>query len=89
MLLVNSIQKSINQIDSLLDGWTFGRLVIEPEAAYLELETGEMLPVPDSAALEVRNGDQWAPVSAEMLQARTAEGWPAYAGLEARIKERR
>lgn len=86
--MLNSLQKSCNQIDALLDGWTFGRLVVDAGQASLELETGEMLPVPDSAALEVRNGDQWEQVSAKMLQARTAEGWPAYAGLEVRIKER-
>lgn len=84
--MLNSLQKSCNQIDALLDGWTFGRLVIELNAISLEQEDGNIIPVPVGAALEVKNGDQWTPVSAEMLRARTREDWPAYAGLEARFR---
>lgn len=84
--MLNSLNKSINQIDSLLDGWTFGRLVIELNAISLEQETGELITVPAGAVLEVRNGDQWTPVSGEILWVQTAEGWPAYAGLEARFR---
>lgn len=90
-MLINSINKSINQIDALLDGWTFGRLVIDVATngkliACLQKEDGEMIPIPTHTMLEVRNGDQWLRLTRMDLYRKTVEGWPAYAGLEARMR---
>ena len=87
--LTKHIKETTACIDAALDNWTLGNLVIEDSQAYLQLKDGSLIPVPADAVLEVKNGDLWTPVSAEMLQARTREGWPAYAGLLARMKERR
>lgn len=85
-MIISSIQKSINQIDALLDGWTFGRLVIEPDGTYIQPDDGSLLPVPDECTLEVLNGDEWQQLNQADLARKTVEGWPAYAGLDARFK---
>lgn len=86
MMITNSINRSIAQIDSLLDGWTFGRLVVELNAISLQQEDSNIIPVPVGATLEVKNGDQWQCLSARDLAIVITEGWPAYAGLEARMR---
>ncbi len=87
MLIIRSIQKSINQIDSLLDGWKFGQMVIEPEGIFIQQDDGSLITVPDGCHLEVLNGDQWQRLTHADLSRKTVEGWPAYAGLDARMRQ--
>lgn len=84
--MINSMQKSIDQIDALLDGFTTGRLVIEGLSVALQTDDGTLLPVPAGATVQVRNGDQWQELLPEDMARVTTEGWPAYAGLVSRMK---
>lgn len=85
-MITNSLNKSINAIDALLDGWTFGRLVIDINFIGLQKEDGSLTPVPIRSILEVRNGDQWQRLTPRDLAMVITGGWPAYAGLEARFR---
>ncbi|NPV89792.1 MAG: hypothetical protein HPY50_03320 [Firmicutes bacterium] len=83
-LLVDSIQKTL----SIADGWTIGRLVIDG-GVFLEQDNGRLIKVPEGFILEVKNGGDWQQLSGEDLTRTTAEGYPAYASMDARIKEAR
>jgi|GEM_PF-2474260 len=85
-LLANSLQQTINRIDALLDGWTYGYLVIEDGQAYLELENEDLVPVTEDHYLEAENGDHFQHLTRADLEKKTLDGWPAYAGLLARMK---
>jgi len=84
LLLTDSLQKSIDQLDSLLDGWTFGQLVIEDQKPFLQLENGDIIPA--TGIVEVKNGDFWERVDTYDYYIITIDGWPAYAGMKARMK---
>lgn len=80
-LLVESLQKTRD----ILDGWVVGRLVIE-EGAFVQLDNGNLVPV-ETNYLEVNNGGQWQNLRAADFTKTTPEGWPAYAGMDARMRE--
>ncbi|MEN6325834.1 MAG: hypothetical protein ABFD18_06470 [Syntrophomonas sp.] len=80
--LLRHIQKTID----IADGWIVGTLVIEEDkTAYLQRENGSL--VPATGIIEVRNGDCWQRLLPDDFLQTTVEGWPAYAGLDARMKE--
>lgn len=80
-LLVNSLRKTAD----IIDGWTVGRLVIE-EGVFVQLDNGNLVPV-ETNYLEVNNGGQWQNLRAADFMKTTPEGWPAYAGMDARMRE--
>jgi len=79
--LVRHIQRTAD----IAGGFIVGTLVILDHQAYLQLENGELVSV--TSAVEVKNGDQWRRLTPADILQKTAEGWPAYAGMDARMKE--
>lgn len=80
-LLVNSLRKTAD----IIDGWTVGRLVIE-DGIFVQLDNGNLVPV-ETNYLEVNNGGQWQRLGVDDFKKVTPEGWPAYASMDARMRE--
>lgn len=49
--------RHIQQTADIADGWKVGRLVIENQQPFLQLDNGSILPA--DAIIEVKNGDCW------------------------------
>ncbi|SFH21902.1 hypothetical protein SAMN05660649_04302 [Desulfotomaculum arcticum] len=79
-LLADSIRKTAN----ILDGWQVGNLVIE-DGVFIQLDSGDLMPVAPGAILEVCNDGQWQRLSESDIEVKTIDGWPAYAGMDARF----
>ncbi|MDN3956218.1 hypothetical protein [Sporolactobacillus laevolacticus] len=89
--LHESMQNTISQLDAIIDGWTLGRLIIDLGHCFLALEIGEVILLNHGQfEIEVSNGDEFVPVTIDhILNCKTDEGWPLFAGLDARIRQRR
>lgn len=84
--LLRHIQKTIDKLDDLLDGWTTGQLVVDDGEALIQLEDGQEIVITPGNHIQVRNGGQWEGLNYMDLFRVSADGRPAYAGLDARIK---
>lgn len=84
--LLRHIQKTIDKLDDLLDGWTTGQLVIDKRQAFLHLQDGQELRITPSHRVQVRNGGQWEGLNYMDLFRVSVDGRPAYAGLDARMR---
>ena len=76
--------RHIQQTADIADGWKAGRLVIENQQPFLQLDNGSILPA--DGIIEVKNGDYWQRLDSKDILCTTVEGWPAYAGLDARMR---
>jgi len=79
------LTKHIQRTVDIADGWTTGTLVIENQQAFLQLDSGAIIPA--KGIVEVKNGDHWQRLSQTDILRQTREGWPAYAGMDARMKD--
>lgn len=79
------LTRHIQRTADIAAGYTVGSLVIENQQAYLQLDNNAI--VPDQGTIEVKNGDQWQRLTPDDILRQTPEGWPAYAGMDARMKE--
>jgi hypothetical protein len=86
--LHESMQKSIHQLDSFLDHWTFGTLIIENNIVLLATEAAE-IQLNDSYLIEIENGNEYMPISVQQaLSAKDSiTNFPLFAGMAARIKK--
>ncbi len=83
--LTRHLQKTADKLDDVL-GWTVGHLIIDPDRAYIQRDTGDLVPIPQNCRIEVRSEGQWQAVPVANLTHISADGWPLYAGLDARMK---
>jgi len=76
--------RSIEKTADIAAGYTVGTLVIENAQAFLQLESGTIIPANDT--VEVKNNNHWQRLTQADILRTTSEGWPAYAGMDARMK---
>jgi hypothetical protein len=83
-----SMQASIHQLDSFLDGFTFGTLIIENNRVTLATKAAE-IHLNDRYLIEIQNGNEYMPITVQQaLNAYDSmKNFPLFAGMTARVKK--
>lgn len=83
---MESMRRSIRDIDAFLGGYTLGTLIVDGGKVSLETKNGEIV-LDETYRIEVLGGDEYHQITYDQARnTMSSDGWPLYAGLEARVK---
>lgn len=83
---MESMRRSIRDIDAFLGGYTLGTLIVDGDTVSLETGRGEIV-LDETYVIEVYGDGKYHPITYDKARnTMSSDGWPLYAGLEARVK---
>ncbi|MGG3958385.1 hypothetical protein ABEV20_03855 [Bhargavaea massiliensis] len=83
---MESMRRSIRDIDAFFGGYTIGTLIIDGGKVSLETKNGEIV-LDETYRIEVFDGEKYHSITYDQARnTMSRDGWPLYAGLEARVK---
>ena len=82
---MESMRRSIRDIDAFLGGYTLGTLIVDGGKVALETKNGEIV-LDETYRIEVLGGDEYHQITYDQARnTMSRDGCPLYAGLEARV----